>query len=132
MNIIDLSIRRRVTIAMFTLAVLLFGSVSLTRLSINLLPDLTFPTLTVRTEYEGAAPAEIENLISKPIEEALGVVKNMVKMESISRTGQSDVVLEFAWGADPGLDPDRPDPDGVIRIVEAAPGPQVEALLVER
>jgi HAE1 family hydrophobic/amphiphilic exporter-1 len=98
MNIIDLSIRRRVTIAMFTLAVLLFGSVSLTRLSINLLPDLTFPTLTVRTEYEGAAPAEIENLISKPIEEALGVVKNMVKMESISRTGQSDVVLEFAWG----------------------------------
>ena len=100
MRIIDLSIRRRVTIAMFTLAVLLFGSVSLTRLAINLLPDLTFPTLTVRTEYEGAAPAEIENLISKPIEEALGVVKNLGEIESISRTGQSDVVLEFAWGAD--------------------------------
>lgn len=100
MKLIDLSIRRRVTIAMFTLAVLLFGSVSLTRLSINLLPDLTFPTLTVRTAYEGAAPAEIENLISKPIEEALGVVKNLGKMESISRTGQSDVVLEFAWGVD--------------------------------
>ncbi|MEZ4698918.1 MAG: efflux RND transporter permease subunit [Rhodothermales bacterium] len=100
MSIIDLSIRRRVTIAMFTLAVLLFGTVSLSRLSLNLLPDLTFPTLTVRTTYEGAAPAEIENLISKPIEEALGVVKNLVKLESISRTGQSDVVLEFAWGAD--------------------------------
>ncbi len=100
MKIIDLSIRRRVTIAMFTLAVLLFGSVSLSRLSINLLPDLTFPTLTVRTAYEGAAPAEIENLISKPIEEALGVVKNLGKMESISRTGQSDIVLEFAWGVD--------------------------------
>ncbi len=100
MKLIDLSIRRRVTIAMFTLAVLLFGTVSLSRLSINLLPDLTFPTLTVRTAYEGAAPAEIENLISKPIEEALGVVKNLGKMESISRTGQSDVVLEFAWGVD--------------------------------
>ena len=100
MRIIDLSIRRRVTIAMFTLAVLLFGTVSLTRLAINLLPDLTFPTLTVRTTYEGAAPAEIENLISKPIEEALGVVKNLGEIESISRTGQSDVVLEFAWGAD--------------------------------
>ncbi len=100
MKLIDLSIRRRVTIAMFTLAVLLFGTVSLSRLSINLLPDLTFPTLTVRTEYEGAAPAEIENLISKPIEEALGVVKNLGKMESISRTGQSDIVLEFAWGVD--------------------------------
>ena len=100
MKLIDLSIRRRVTIAMFTLAILLFGTVSLSRLSINLLPDLTFPTLTVRTTYEGAAPAEIENLISKPIEEALGVVKNLGKMESISRTGQSDIVLEFAWGVD--------------------------------
>ena len=100
MKLIDISIRRRVTIAMFTVAVLLFGSVSLSRLSINLLPDLTFPTLTVRTEYVGAAPAEIENLVSKPVEEALGVVKNLVKMESISRTGQSDIVLEFAWGTD--------------------------------
>lgn len=100
MKLIDISIRRRVTIAMFTVAVLLFGSVSLSRLSINLLPDLTFPTLTVRTEYAGAAPAEIENLVSKPVEEALGVVKNLVKMESISRTGQSDIVLEFAWGTD--------------------------------
>ena len=100
MKLIDLSIRRRVTIGMFTVAVLLFGIVSLSRLSINLLPDLTFPTLTVRTEYTGAAPAEIENLISKPVEEALGVVKNLVKMESISRTGQSDIVLEFAWGSD--------------------------------
>ena len=100
MKLIDISIRRRVTIAMFTVAVLLFGSVSLSRLSINLLPDLTFPTLTVRTEYVGAAPAEIENLISKPVEEALGVVKSLVKMESISRTGQSDIVLEFAWGTD--------------------------------
>ena len=100
MKLIDISIRRRVTIAMFTVAILLFGSVSLSRLSINLLPDLTFPTLTVRTAYEGAAPAEIENLISKPVEEALGVVKNLVKMESISRTGQSDIVLEFAWGTD--------------------------------
>ncbi|MDZ4702263.1 MAG: efflux RND transporter permease subunit [Rhodothermales bacterium] len=100
MSLIDLSIRRRVTIAMFTLAVLLFGGVSLSRLSLNLLPDLTFPTLTVRTAYDGAAPAEVENLISKPVEEALGVVKNLVKIESISRTGQSDVVLEFAWGAD--------------------------------
>ncbi|WP_456428870.1 efflux RND transporter permease subunit [Rhodocaloribacter sp.] len=100
MKIIDLSTRRRVTIAMFTVAVLLFGTVSLSRLNINLLPDLTYPTLTIRTEYPGAAPAEIENLITKPIEEALGVVKNVNTLRSISRTGQSDVVLEFAWGVD--------------------------------
>ena len=98
MKIIDISTRRPVTIAMFTLAVVLFGMVSLFRLKINLLPDLTYPTLTVRTEYPGAAPAEIENLITKPIEETLGVVKSVNRVSSISRSGQSDVILEFAWG----------------------------------
>lgn len=98
MKIVHLATRRRVTIAMFTVAVILFGMVSLSRLKINLLPDLAYPTLTVRTEYPGAAPLEIENLITKPIEEALGVVKNVEQLQSISRTGQSDVVLEFAWG----------------------------------
>ncbi|NQU28181.1 MAG: efflux RND transporter permease subunit [Candidatus Marinimicrobia bacterium] len=98
MKIIDISIRRRVTIAMFTVAVLLFGMVSFSRLKVNLLPDLTYPTLTIRTTYTGAAPAEVENLITKPVEEALGVVKNVQQVRSISRSGQSDVVLEFAWG----------------------------------
>ena len=100
MKIIDISIRRRVTIAMFTLAIILFGAVSFFRLKVNLLPELTYPTLTVRTEYPGAAPAEIENLISKPVEEVLGVVKNVNRVSSISRSGQSDVILEFAWGTD--------------------------------
>jgi HAE1 family hydrophobic/amphiphilic exporter-1 len=99
-KIIETSTRRRVTVAMFTIAVLLFGFVSFTRLRINLLPELTYPTLTIRTEYEGAAPAEIENLITKPVEEVIGVVKNVQKISSISRSGQSDVILEFAWGTD--------------------------------
>ncbi|MCP4149574.1 MAG: efflux RND transporter permease subunit [bacterium] len=99
-KLIEGSIKRRVTVAMFTIAVLLFGFVSFTRLKINLLPDLSYPTLTIRTEYPGAAPAEIENLISKPIEESVGVVKNVQTVSSISRSGQSDVVLEFAWGTD--------------------------------
>lgn len=98
MNIVDASIKRRVTVAMFTLAVLLFGFVSFFRLRINLLPELSYPTLTIRTEYPGAAPAEVENIISKPIEEALGVVKNVNRVTSISRSGQSDVLLEFGWG----------------------------------
>lgn len=100
MKIVDVSTRRRVTVVMFTLAVVLFGAVSFSRLKVNLLPDLSYPTLTVRTEYPGAAPAEVENLISKPIEEALGVVRNVTRVSSISRAGQSDVVLEFDWGTD--------------------------------
>ena len=85
---------------MFTFAVLLFGMVSLGRLSVNLLPDLSYPTLTIRTDYDGAAPGEVEQLVSKPIEEAIGVVKGVRKVTSTSRAGQSDVVLSFAWGTD--------------------------------
>ena len=98
MNIVEMATRRRVTVGMVTLTFVLFGLIALSGLKGNLLPDLTYPTLTVRTEYEGAAPMEIENLISQPVEEAIGVVKNLRKIHSVSRTGQSDVVLEFAWG----------------------------------
>ncbi len=99
-DLIEFATRRRVTIAMMTLTLVLFGLISLSALKVELLPDLSYPTLTVRTDYEGAAPAEVETLISQPAEEALGVVKGLRKLKSISRTGQSDVVLEFAWGTD--------------------------------
>ncbi|WP_412971674.1 efflux RND transporter permease subunit [Glaciecola sp. MF2-115] len=98
MSIIKTVVRRPVTVAMFTLAVMLFGMVGFSRLSVSLLPDLSYPTLTVRTENPGAAPAEIEQLISKPIEESVGVVKGIRKVHSISKAGQSDVVIEFEWG----------------------------------
>ncbi|NYZ62961.1 efflux RND transporter permease subunit [Luteimonas sp. SJ-16] len=99
-DLIEFSTRRRVTVWMATISLMLFGLIALTNLKVNLLPDLSYPTLTVRTEYTGAAPAEIETLVSEPVEEAVGVVKGVRKLRSISRTGQSDVVLEFAWGTD--------------------------------
>ncbi|GAB5381042.1 MAG: efflux RND transporter permease subunit [Aliiglaciecola sp.] len=98
MNIIDIAVKRPVTVWMFTLAVLLFGFVSLSRLSLNLLPELSYPTLTIRTDYVGAAPGEIEQLVTKPIEETVGVVKGVRKVVSASKAGQSDVVLQFEWG----------------------------------
>jgi HAE1 family hydrophobic/amphiphilic exporter-1 len=97
-NLVEFATRRRVTIAMMTITLVLFGLIALNHLKVNLLPDLSYPTLTVRTEYTGAAPTEIETLISQPVEEAVGVVKGLRKLKSVSRTGQSDVVLEFAWG----------------------------------
>ena len=100
MNIVDFAIRRRVTIAMATVAITLLGMISLSRLKVNLLPDLSYPTLTIRTELPGAAPAELENLISRPIEEAAGVVRNVRSVRSVSRSGQSDVIIEFTWGTD--------------------------------
>jgi HAE1 family hydrophobic/amphiphilic exporter-1 len=98
MSIVSTVVKRPVTVAMFTLAVMLFGMVGFSRLSVSLLPDLSYPTLTVRTDNAGAAPAEIEQLISKPIEESVGVVKGIRKVHSISKAGQSDVVIEFEWG----------------------------------
>ncbi|MCG7530768.1 efflux RND transporter permease subunit [Psychrobium sp. MM17-31] len=97
MKIIDTAIKRPVTVWMATFAVILFGLVGLSRLAVNLLPELSYPTLTVRTTYTGAAPSEIEQLISKPIEEAVGVVKGLRKISSVSKPGQSDVLLEFEW-----------------------------------
>ncbi|GAB2517248.1 efflux RND transporter permease subunit [Lysobacter humi (ex Lee et al. 2017)] len=99
-NLVEFATRRRVTIAMMTITLVLFGLIALFDLKVNLLPDLSYPTLTVRTEYTGAAPAEMETLVSEPVEEAVGVVKGLRKLRSVSRTGQSDVVLEFAWGTD--------------------------------
>lgn len=103
MKLVDVAVARPVAIWMFTFGILLFGLVSLSRLAVNLLPDLSYPTLTLRTEFAGAAPAEVEQLISKPIEEALGVVKGVRRVQSVSRAGRSDVVLEFDWGTDMDL-----------------------------
>jgi len=97
MSIVDTAIKRPVTVWMATFAIILFGLVGLSRLAVNLLPELSYPTLTVRTTYIGAAPSEIEQLISKPIEEAVGVVKGLRKISSVSKPGQSDVLLEFEW-----------------------------------
>ncbi len=100
MNMVDIAVKRPVTVWMFTFAVLLFGFVSLSRLAVDLLPELSYPTLTIRTNYTGAAPGEIEQLVSKPIEETIGVVKGVRTVTSTSKAEQSDVVLEFEWGTE--------------------------------
>ena len=89
---------RPVAVLMVFLAAVVFGYFSLGQLPVTLMPEMSYPTLTVRTEYPGAAPEEVENDISRPIEEALGVVGGLNEISSISRAGVSDVILEFVWG----------------------------------
>jgi HAE1 family hydrophobic/amphiphilic exporter-1 len=89
---------RPVAVLMVFLAAVVFGYFSLGRLPVTLMPEMSYPTLTVRTEYPGAAPEEVENDISRRIEEQLGVVSGLNEISSISRAGVSDVVLEFTWG----------------------------------
>lgn len=97
MQITRIAIRRPVTVFMSVTAVILFGYVSLDRLALNLLPEITYPSLTVQTDYEDSAPEEIEALVTRPVEEAVGTVSGLNRISSVSRPGQSEVVLEFDW-----------------------------------
>ena len=93
----SITTRRPVAILMVVMAICVFGWVSYQRLSLNLMPDISYPTLTVRTEYPGTAPEEVETLLSRPLEQEIGIVPHLVNISSISKAGQSDIILEFEW-----------------------------------
>jgi HAE1 family hydrophobic/amphiphilic exporter-1 len=95
-KLVEGSIRRPVTVFMVTLAVAMFGLVALPRLPVDLLPDISYPTLTIRTDLPDAAPGDVEQFVTRPIEEGVGVVPGLVRLHSVSRPGQSEVTMEFA------------------------------------
>ncbi len=97
MNLPKFSINRPVTTIMVFAGIILFGFISLTRLPQELFPPITYPQLTVVTTYENAAPEEIETLITKPVEEAIGTVSGLRRLKSVSREGLSLVIAEFGW-----------------------------------
>jgi HAE1 family hydrophobic/amphiphilic exporter-1 len=103
LKIVEVSTRRPVTVFIFAVAAVVFGVVAFRGLATDLLPDITYPSLSVRTTYEGAAPAEVESLISRPVENAVGVVNNVVRVVSSSRPDRSEVTLEFAWNTNMDL-----------------------------
>ncbi len=100
MHISELTTRRPVATAMFFLALILIGLISLARLPVNLLPDITFPRLMIWTQYTDIGPAEIEERVTARIEEVVATVPGVRKIHSWSRTGNSIVVVEFLWGTD--------------------------------
>jgi len=100
MNLPKFSVRRPVLTTMLTLIVVLLGAFSLTRLQIDLLPDIELPTLTVRTEYPGASPEVIERLVTQIIEEIIATVPGVEDMTSQSSEGNSTVRVSFGWGTD--------------------------------
>ncbi len=93
----EFTIKKPVAIIMIALGIAVFGFVSLKRLSWDLMPEISYPTFTIRTEYPGAAPEEVENIVSRPLEEQLGLIKNLISLTSVSRPEQSDIILEFTW-----------------------------------
>jgi HAE1 family hydrophobic/amphiphilic exporter-1 len=99
-SFVTLAVRRRVAVAMTAIALAAFGVVGYERLSLDLLPDIAYPSLTVQTDFPDTAPAEVENLVTRPVEEVVGVLRGLRTVHSVSRPGVSEVTLELEWGSD--------------------------------
>jgi hydrophobic/amphiphilic exporter-1 (mainly G- bacteria), HAE1 family len=100
MSIPRLAIHRPVTMFMISGVVILLGLMSLSRLPVDLLPDVSFPSITVRVTYAGVGPLEMEELVTRPIEQAMSAVAGLERLESNSSEGSGRVTLNFAWGTD--------------------------------
>lgn len=93
-------ILRKVTTLVTFLSIILFGAIGLSKLKMDLLPDISFPTLTIITIYSNVAPAEIETLVTKPIEEMVSSVSGVDNISSESIEGVSIITVRFRWGTD--------------------------------
>jgi len=100
MSIPRLAIHRPVTMFMISGVITLLGVISLTKLPVDLMPEFEQPTINVRTAYPGVGPLEMEELITRPIEQAVSAVPGLTRVESSSSEGNSQVRLNFDWGMD--------------------------------
>ena len=100
MSIPRLAIHRPVTMFMLSGVIMLLGWISFTRLPVDLMPDVSFPSITVRVSYSGVGPLEMEELVTRPLEQALSAVAGLERLESTSSEGSSRVTLNFAWGTE--------------------------------
>ena len=100
MSIPRLAIERPVTMFMISMVIILLGGISLTRLPVDLMPDTQMPTITVRVNYAGVGPLEMEELVTRPIEQAVSAVAGLERVDSTSSEGNANIRLNFAWGSD--------------------------------
>lgn len=100
MNLTDYSLKKPITTFMIYIAIIVIGFFALFRLSIDLLPDIEFPSLTVSVSYPGASPKEVETLITEPLERSLSTIQNVKQVRSSSNEGSSSVTMDFDWGTD--------------------------------
>ena len=95
-----LAVHRPVTFIMLSLILIGFGLYGLTQLRLDLYPDVSFPTITIYTTYDGVAPEDMESLVARPIEESVGTVSGLRSVESLSSQGAAVHKLNFEWGTD--------------------------------
>ncbi len=99
-GLVEVAVRRRVSVFMTALAVIAFGVVGYQRLTVELFPDISYPSITIQTDFPDTAPQEVETLVSRPVEEVVGVLQGLRTVRSVSRPGVSEVTLDFDWGSD--------------------------------
>ncbi|WP_078408674.1 efflux RND transporter permease subunit [Priestia abyssalis] len=100
MNIVKLSVIRPIAMGMVIILILILGGVSVKNMPVDLFPELTFPVAAVTATYDGAGPREVENLLAKPLENAMGTIPNVESVTSISRNGGLLILVSFNWGTD--------------------------------
>lgn len=100
MSISRIAIRRPISTFMVFAAILVLGGFSLTRIAIDLYPDISLPVIAVMTNYRGAGPAEVENTVTEPLEKWVATVNNIEHLDSTSRDGSSTIFIRFDWGVD--------------------------------
>jgi HAE1 family hydrophobic/amphiphilic exporter-1 len=100
MSIPRIAIERPVTMFMISMVIILLGGISLTKLPVDLMPDTQMPTISVNVTYSGVGPLEIEELVTRPIEQAVSAVAGLERVDSTSSEGRASVRLNFAWGTD--------------------------------
>lgn len=100
MTLAEVSIKRPIFISCVILLTILAGWLSMSRIPVDLFPNVTFPVVVVNTAYPGAGPGEIETLVSKPIEEELSTLGGVKRVSSINRESLSTVIAEFTLETD--------------------------------
>ncbi len=100
MNTAQGPVNRPILTLVIFFIVIILGAVSLSRLSIDLMPEITYPTISVVTSYGNVGPQEMEELVTRPIEEALAAVQGVEEITSTSTEGASMVRMSFAWGTE--------------------------------
>ena len=99
MKLIEQSLKYSVTVAVGVIMIILFGIISLFRIPVQLVPDVSQPELTVTTDWPGASPEEVERDIVDEQEKHLKSITGLVEMKSISQTGRSEIYLKFRTGS---------------------------------
>ena len=100
MSLPRLAVRRPVTMSMMSISIVLIGIVALSRLPVDLMPDVTFPSLTVTVSYPDVGPLEMEELVTRPLEQTVAAIAGLEEVVSTSQEGQSQLRLNFDWGTD--------------------------------